>query len=85
MALTGDVLLMTSDGLTKYVRDEEIIKIVSSAATLEEACDALIQTARQRGGDDNITCLLVKIVEQPWYKSIFQRWFSGGPQWQNSI
>ena len=85
VALAGDVLLMTSDGLTKYVRDEEIVKIVSSAATLEEACDALIQAARRRGGDDNITCLMVKIVEQPWYISIFQRWFSGGPQWQNSI
>ena len=85
VALAGDVLLMTSDGLTKYVRDEEILKIVSSAAMLEEACDSLIDTARRRGGDDNITCLLVKIVERPWYKSIFQRWFSGGPQWQNSI
>src|SRR5437588_810208 len=83
--LANDVLLMTSDGLTKYVRDEEILKIVSSAAMLEEACDSLIDAARRRGGDDNITCLLVRIVERPWYKSIFQKWFSGGPQWQNSI
>jgi protein phosphatase len=85
VVLAGDVVLMTSDGLTKYAKDEEILKIVSSAETLEVACDTLIQTARSRGGDDNITCLLLKIVEQPWYKKIAQRWFSGGPQWQNSI
>ena len=85
VVLAGDVVLMTSDGLTKYAKDEEILKIVNSAETLEMACDALIQMARRRGGDDNITCLLLKIMEQPWYKKIAQRWFSGGPQWQNSI
>jgi len=84
VVLAGDMVLMTSDGLTKYVREEEILQVVSSAETLEAACDALIQSARRRGGDDNITCLLLKIVERPWYKQI-ARWFSGGPQWQNSI
>jgi len=85
VALAGDVLLMTSDGLTKYVRDQEILQMVGQSESLEMACDALIQTARRRGGDDNITCLLLKIVERPWYKKIAQRWFSGGPPWQNSI
>src|SRR5438270_8146903 len=85
VVLAGDLVLMTSDGLTKYVREEEILQMVSSAETLEAACDALIQSARRRGGDDNITCLLLKIVERPWYKKVAQRWFSGGPPWQNSI
>src|SRR5947209_3220734 len=79
VVLAGDMVLMTSDGLTKYVREEEILQVVSSAETLEAACDALIQSARRRGGDDNITCLLLKIVERPWYKQI-ARWFSGGQQ-----
>ena len=85
VALPGDILLMSSDGLTKYVHDDEILQTVSSSASLEQACDALIQIAKDRGGDDNITCLLLRIQERPWYKQIFQRWWSGGPQWQNSI
>ena len=85
VALDGDILLMSSDGLTKYVHDDEILKIVSSSASLEQACNALIQTARDRGGDDNITCLLLRMQERPWYNQIFQRWWSGGPQWQNCI
>jgi len=87
LAVTGDFLLMTSDGLTRHVRDEEILKIVTASASssLEKACTALIQAAKDRGGDDNITCLLLKIVDRPWYKNIFKRLFSGGPQWQNSI
>lgn len=79
--LSGDILLMCSDGLTKYLRDPEILQSVSASATLDEACNALIQTAKQRGGDDNVTCLLLRIVERPWYK----KWFSGGRKWQNSF
>jgi serine/threonine protein phosphatase PrpC len=85
VAVPGDVLLMTSDGLTRHVRDQEILKIVTDSANLDQTCSALIQTAKDRGGDDNITCLLLKIVERPWYKSILNKLFSGGPQWQNSI
>ena len=72
VVVSGDILLLCSDGLTKYVRDEEILQRVTSAATLEQSCDSLIQTAKDRGGDDNVTCLLLKVVERPWYKSIFQ-------------
>jgi protein phosphatase len=85
LAVPGDVLLMTSDGLTRHVRDEEILKIATGSSSLERACAALIQAAKDGGGDDNITCLLLKIVERPWYKNIFNKLFSGGPQWQNSI
>jgi serine/threonine protein phosphatase PrpC len=85
VAMPGDLLLMTSDGLTRHVRDEEILKIVTAPASLDRICSTLIQTAKDRGGDDNITCLLLKMVERPWYKNIFNKLFLGGPQWQNSI
>jgi serine/threonine protein phosphatase PrpC len=79
VVVAGDVLVMCSDGLTKYVHDEEILRLTSASQSLEQACDALIQSAKERGGDDNITCLLLKFVERPWYKSIFHRWFSFTP------
>ncbi len=85
LAVPGDLILMTTDGLTRYVRDQEILQIITESANLEQACTELIQAAKNRGGDDNITCLLLKIVEQPWYKNILNKLFSGGPQWQNSI
>jgi PPM family protein phosphatase len=85
LALPGDLLLMASDGLTRHVMDEEILSIVQRGGSLEQACAELVETAKQRGGDDNITCLLVRIVDRPWYSSIFNKLFHGGPQWQNSI
>lgn len=82
VAQPGDILLLGTDGLTKYVKEAALLKLVKSAPTLSQACDALIQAARDGGGDDNITCILVRVVEQPWYR----RWFGkGSPQWQNSI
>jgi serine/threonine protein phosphatase PrpC len=85
IALPGDVLLLTTDGLTRRVRDEEIKTIISSSRSLEQACGALIQAAKDRRGDDNITCLLVRIVDRPWYKGILRKLFPGGREWQNSI
>ena len=82
VAQPGDILLLATDGLTKHVKDSALLKLVKGASTLSQACDALIQAARDDGGDDNITCILVRVVEQPWYR----RWFGkGNPQWQNSI
>jgi serine/threonine protein phosphatase PrpC len=55
----GDRILLASDGLTRYVRDEEIAAIAIPPATADVACAGLIELARQRGGADNVTCLLL--------------------------
>src|SRR5260370_1509193 len=85
VAVSGDLILMTSDGLTRHADDQAILKIITCSSSLEDACGALVQAANQRGGDDDITSLLLRVVEQPWYKTIFNKLFPGGAQWQNSI
>lgn len=85
LALPGDILIMTSDGLTRHVRNEEMLTIISEQPKLQEACSQLIRTAKERGGEDNITCLLLRIVERPWYKSLVHRLLPGGSEWQDSI
>jgi len=57
----GDIFLLATDGLTKLVKEQRLGEITSSASSLEKACDALVAAARAAGGDDNITCLLVRI------------------------
>ncbi len=85
IVMPGDTLLMTSDGLTRLVNDDQILEMIVGSSTLQQACNKLVQAARQNGGDDNITCLLLRIVEQPWYKNILSKLFPGEQQWQNSI
>ena len=88
-AMAGDVFLLASDGLTKLVKDEWMLGIVQEAPSLEQACADLIDAAKAHGGDDNITCVLVRLVESPWYKTalkkVFPAWGGSGKQWQNSI
>ncbi len=57
-----DVFVLCSDGLSNMVDDREILNIVSQYDT-ETAARTLVDLANQRGGDDNITLILVQILE----------------------
>lgn len=56
----GDILLLCSDGLHGLVENEELARIISAKGP-GEATTELIELARERGGPDNITALLVRI------------------------
>ncbi|MCP4037906.1 MAG: Stp1/IreP family PP2C-type Ser/Thr phosphatase [bacterium] len=56
----GDVFALFSDGLTNHVHEDEIAMAVGSTPDLQQACDALVEFANDRGGDDNITVVLVR-------------------------
>jgi serine/threonine protein phosphatase PrpC len=56
----GDILTISSDGLTDKVAPEEILDIVKRERP-EKACQALVNLANERGGDDNITVIVLKI------------------------
>lgn len=57
----GARLLLCSDGLWNHVPEALIVQIVRNAKTPQDACDALIAKANERGGLDNITAILVQI------------------------
>jgi serine/threonine protein phosphatase PrpC len=60
----GDVLLLCSDGLTTMIGDEDIARIIADAAgDVARAATALVDEANERGGDDNITVVLLKFEE----------------------
>lgn len=54
----GDIIVLCSDGLYRYVEKESIAEIVSQADSPEAACATLIDLANQRGGEDNITVIV---------------------------
>ncbi len=60
--LPNDIYFLCSDGLTDMVPDEEIASILSLAPTIEDAVEALVNTALEKGGNDNITILMVKLT-----------------------
>jgi len=58
----GDVLLLCSDGLSGLVGKDDMLKVVSSSSSLEDAAEALINLANDRGGPDNITLILARCI-----------------------
>jgi protein phosphatase len=58
---SGDVLLACSDGLTTMIPDEDIAAILDrSQGDIARAARELVDEANERGGEDNITVLLLK-------------------------
>lgn len=55
----GDRLLICSDGLTEEVADEKIQAFLSQKTSCKDAATELIAAAKQAGGSDNITVVIV--------------------------
>jgi protein phosphatase len=60
----GDTYVICSDGLTSHVSDSEIGMIAGELAP-SEACRLLVHLANLRGGIDNTTVIVVRVVGQP--------------------
>ncbi|HEX8811791.1 MAG TPA: protein phosphatase 2C domain-containing protein, partial [Terracidiphilus sp.] len=58
---SGDVLLLATDGVLRHVGDKEIRDILLQIPSLKDACANLIDAANEGGGDDNSTCVLVRV------------------------
>jgi protein phosphatase len=57
----ADTLVLCTDGLLKHVKREEICAALESTADLRQAATALVASANERGGRDNITVVFVRI------------------------
>ena len=67
---TGDLVLMCSDGLTNYMTEQAISTVLDDFSTsLERKADILIDEANRGGGGDNVTVVLLEVLEEgKWSK-----------------
>ncbi len=64
----GDIFLLCSDGLSDLVLPNEMLAVIQQALRaggLDHACEQLVALANHRGGHDNITVVLGRVVEAP--------------------
>lgn len=80
-----ELLLLCSDGVHKYVSDEQIADVVSgglsAGRSLEKICGALVHAAKRNGSHDDASALLV--LRRPWFtplRALAQRVLSA---WRN--
>ena len=55
-----DILVISSDGLSDKASPEEILRLVDQNG-LDTVCQRLVKLANDRGGDDNVTTIVLKV------------------------
>ncbi len=59
----GDRIVLSSDGVHDYLSEVEVGQAVLAAASPSLAAQSLVKMALDRGGADNATCIVVKVME----------------------
>jgi PPM family protein phosphatase len=62
--MPGDRILMCSDGLSSMISDEAIAPPLRDERDPQKAADRLVQLANEAGGEDNITVVVVDVIDQ---------------------
>jgi serine/threonine protein phosphatase PrpC len=72
--LAGDAFVLCSDGLWAYFDDAELGALVAGNSA-RQACEILIDKARERGkgGGDNLSLAIIKLVDVPAAKKVGPR------------
>lgn len=60
----GDCLLLCSDGLSGLVEDSEIQEMLEKELDSKETVTQLIELAKERGGNDNITVICIRFTQE---------------------
>jgi serine/threonine protein phosphatase PrpC len=59
----GDRFLLCSDGISEYVPEHEVGEVLSRQSSPARAAQRLIELALERGGGDNATAVVVRVLE----------------------
>ncbi len=59
----GDRLLLCSDGVSEYVSEAEVGQVLMGQPSPARAAQRLVDLALERGGEDNATALVIKVIE----------------------
>jgi protein phosphatase len=57
----GDTFILCSDGLANMLEDRELLEVVQKNPKVGDVPKKLIDLANDRGGDDNITVIAVRM------------------------
>jgi PPM family protein phosphatase len=72
----GDTILLCSDGLTRELSDAQIAALLAKSESAKKTASRLIDLAKQAGGGDNITAIVVRpLPEAVGFLAKIAQWF----------
>jgi protein phosphatase len=60
----GDRFLLCTDGLSGVVPDDKLLTFIRDTNDMQQCADGLVQLALDSGSRDNVSCVLVEVVER---------------------
>jgi len=76
----GDIFVICSDGLTKHLGDDEILQCAGDR-NARAACEEMLELALERGGFDNVTVVVVRLLAGvPRSSEPTKSFVTGGPE-----
>ena len=60
----GTTFLLCSDGITRHIPDDEIRELLIQMPNLDEACAEMKRRCYERGAEDNLTAVVVRLGER---------------------
>ncbi|MFH1490655.1 MAG: protein phosphatase 2C domain-containing protein [Pseudomonadota bacterium] len=76
---TGDLIMMCSDGLTNYVSEQSIKTVLDDfSISIERKVDILIEEANRGGGGDNITVILLEVLDEGKWNKFKKKFMAKG-------
>jgi len=64
---TGTTFLLCSDGITRHIPDEELSQLLRHTPILKDACEEMKRLCYERGAEDNLTAVLVRVGDAVEY------------------
>ena len=61
LVMTGDIFMVSSDGIFKALSSSQLEKILSNSKPLGEKADFIFYKAIQNGAPDNISCIFIEV------------------------
>src|SRR5438445_94637 len=59
----GDRFLLCTDGLSGVVADEQLLSFIKEKTDVQECADGLGQLALDAGSRDNVSCIVIEVIE----------------------
>ena len=61
----GDIILLTTDGIHDHLSEDVLCEILQNSSNMNTASRALVDSALAVGSDDNLSCVLCRIISLP--------------------
>jgi serine/threonine protein phosphatase PrpC len=60
----GDRFLLCTDGLSGVVPDDKLLSYVKEQTDMQQCAEGLVQLALDSGSRDNVSCIMIEVVEK---------------------